>query len=294
MNDAVVKLRQLVHAECAMVQTQALTNVNLTKEITISVQGLTVQLLSEFQSGKRELKLVQQTLGHVGQKTTEIRKDITDIKKTQSQQMPKTDFHGTKLDLIGQQLGVTFDSIAGKTPKEDQETRASVSEEFKRWKKLEAALGAEGQREANTALCERLRVDRAPGTADWILQNRPLQRWFQGEIPFVVISGDTGSGKTFIAGRIIEHLTELCNTDPEKSMSYFFCRKGPSNRRSLVSALKTMAYDIASDKLFAKHLSDVVKKGDLLAQRPASATSQTDVMFPIQTSDSVSNLQGIL
>lgn len=47
-----------------------------------------------------------------------------------------------------------------------------------------------------------------------------------------------------------------------------------------------MAYGIASDKLFAKHLSDVVKRGDLGAQRPASATSGADDEGSAQINDS--------
>lgn len=184
-----------------MMQAQTLTNVILTKDITINVQGLTVQLLSEFQSGRREFTLVKQTVNRVAERATDINKETTDIKNAQSQQLAKLDAHGMKLDVMDQKLDVIIKSVAGNPRKEGQETRASVSEEFKFWKKLEAALGVEGVGEAVKALDERLRIDRVPGTADWILQDSSVQRWYQGEVPFVVISGDTCNGKTFLASR---------------------------------------------------------------------------------------------
>lgn len=167
VNDAMVNLQELADAESAMMQARTLTNVILTKD--------TSRLMSEFPSGRREFTLVKQTVNRVAERATDIKKETTDIKNAQSQQLAKLDAHGMKLDVMNQKLDVIIKSVAGNPRKEGQETRASVSEGFK-WKRLEAALGVEGVGNANKALDERLRIERVPGTTDWILQDRSVQR----------------------------------------------------------------------------------------------------------------------
>jgi len=276
VNELVQKLDELVDNEIAMMQAETMTGVVRLKAFSIRIQDLTLELgdtVSKLQSDTADLTfritLVQQSQSRVEENTI-------DIKKAQTQQDAKLNQHEAKLDMILQlELQRMTNSGSGRQQNESQETKTSVSEEFKRWKKLAAALGAEAARDSNKAFYERVRNERVKGTAEWILEDVAVQNWFRGERPFLVVSGNTGNGKTFIAGRIVE---ELITNKPktgalDKAVAYFFCRKGLGERSSLVMALKTMAYDIAvSDKLFAKHLSDVIKEQKLQSERPASDT----------------------
>ena len=179
--------------------------------------------------------------------------------------------HDAKLDAIFQHL---VNSGSGKQQNANQDTKASVSEGWKKQlKKLAEALGVEGARDLNKAFYERLQHERAKGTTEWILGDAAVQSWMQGETSFVVVNGHSGNGKTFVASRIVEQLlTNKSNVSGlDKAVAYFFCRKGPGERNSVVLALKTMAYDIAvSDKLFANNLSGLIKDHSLQSARPVS------------------------
>lgn len=276
VNELVKKLDELVDNETAMMQAETMTGVVHLKAFSIKIQDLTLELgdtMSKLQSDSVDLSF-RVTL--VQQSQSRIEENTIDIKKAQTQQDAKLNQHEAKLDQILQlQLQRTANSGSGKQQNENQETKTSVSEEFKRWKKLAAALGVEGARDSNKAFYERIRNERVQGTTEWILEDLAVQSWFQGEKPFVVVSGNTGNGKTFIASRIVEELlANKPNTgNLDKAVAYFFCRKGPGERNSVAFALKSMAYDIAvSDKLFAKRLSDLIKEQKLQSERPASDT----------------------
>lgn len=257
VNELVQKLDELVDNEIAMMQAETMTGLVRLKAFSIKIQDLTLELgdtVSKLQSDTADLNF---RITLVQQSQSRIEENTIDIKKAQTQQ-------DAKLDMILQlELQRMTNSGSGRQQNESQETKTSVSEEFKRWKKLAAALGAEAARDSNKAFYERIRNERVKGTAEWILEDVAVQNWFRGERPFLVVSGNAGNGKTFIAGRIVEELiTNKSKTGGlDKAVAYFFCRKGLGERSSLVMALKTMAYDIAvSDKLFAKYLSDVIKE----------------------------------
>jgi len=269
VNELVQKLDELVDNETAMMQAETMTGVVHLKAFSLKIQDLTLELggtMSKLQSDSVDLGF-RVTLVQQSQSRTE--ENTVDIKKVQTQQ-------NSKLDQILQlQLQRTANTGSGKQQNENQETKTSVSEEFKRWKKLAAALGIEGARDSNKAFYERIRNERVKGTTEWILEDTAVQSWFEGEKPFVVVSGNTGNGKTFIASRIVEELiANKPNTgNLDKAVAYFFCRKGPGERHSVAFALRSMAYDIAvSDKLFAKRLSDLIKEQKLQSERPASDT----------------------
>jgi predicted kinase len=200
VNELVQKLDELVDNETAMMQAETMTGVVHLKAFSLKIQDLTLELggtMSKLQSDSVDLGF-RVTLVQQSQSRTE--ENTIDIKKVQTQQ-------NSKLDQILQlQLQRTANTGSGKQQNENQETKTSVSEEFKRWKKLAAALGVEGARESNKAFYERIRNERVKGTTEWILEDTAVQSWFQGGNPFVVVSGNTGNGKTFIASRIVEEL----------------------------------------------------------------------------------------
>lgn len=265
-----------------------MTEVMRIKAMTIKIQGLTVELgkaVSRLRSDGTELifrlTLVQQSQDRIEENTVDIKKGISQA--------------DAKLDTVVEKLDRLYNSGIGKQQNESQETKASVSEEFKRRRKLGAALGVDGVRDLNRSFYERIRDDRVKGTTERFLETAAMRSWLQGEIPFVVVSGETGNGKTFIASRIIEQLTtaKSGNSSLNKAVAYFFCRKGPSERNSVILALKTMAYDIAfSDKLFAKHLSDLVKERGLQSVRTSSKTDPPTEQNPLQPGEPIAETSG--
>lgn len=168
-------------------------------------------------------------------------------------------------------------SASNKQQDAGDKSKAAVSSESKLWKKLEANLGVKSVRSTNATTYERISSERIKGTAEWVLEDDAAKQWFQGETGFLVVSGDAGNGKTFLASRIIDHINDQVKPNThgsDKSMAYFFCRKGQTEGQYVSLALKAMAYEIArtgNDKLYAKHLTDLVESGKL---------SQNDTALP--------------
>jgi hypothetical protein len=276
VTDMVDKLDELVKIECQMMSAETMTGMTRIKAFSIRIQDLTMKLgesVSKLRSDTTDLTfrldVVQQSQGRIEENTI-------DIKKAQNQQVTMLSQQGAMISQQGAKLDEFFQRLAtsgsGKQQNESQETKTSVSEEFKRWKKLGSALEVEGAMDLNKAFYERIRSDRVKGTTDWILEDAAVKNWIQGETSFVVVNGDTGNGKTFIASRLVEHLIRNKPSvgSPERAVAYFFCRKGLGERSSVVLALKTMAYDVAlSDKLFANNLSGLIKDHTLQSARPA-------------------------
>lgn len=282
INDAVANLNDLVVFETSMMQASTLTEVMRIKAFTMNIQGLTIELGKTMSKSQSESNF---RLSYIQQSQDRMEEKIIDFKKAQSQTNAKLD---SMVGTIAERVGRMMSSGIGRQQNETQETKTSVSKELKRWEKLAAALDVEGAKELNKAFYERIRQERVRGTTDWILEDTTVKSWIQGEIPFVVMSGATGNGKTFTASRVVEQLitSKANSSDPDKAVAYFFCRRGPYERSSVIMALKTMAYDIASsDQLFAKHLSDLIKDRKLQSNRTASRVNLTATT--IDSADSI-------
>ncbi|OAQ74510.1 NACHT and TPR domain-containing protein [Purpureocillium lilacinum] len=92
-----------------------------------------------------------------------------------------------------------------------------------------------------------------PGTGDWITQDEGVSAWFSGEKPYLWISGNAGTGKSFLTSRIISWKRD--NLDESASVGYFFFRANNPETRSVVQALRDVAYQLSeSDGFYAKDL----------------------------------------
>jgi Cdc6-like AAA superfamily ATPase len=280
INDAVDNLNELVTFESSMMQAVTLKEVMGIKTFTMNLQGLTIELGKTMSNMQSESNF---RLSHIQQSQDRMEENTIDLKKGQSQANTKLD----SLQLSMEKLGRMINGVTGKQLNEPQDTKDSVSKERKRWEKLAAALEVEGAKESNKTFYERIRKERVPGTTEWIQDHEAVKSWIQGETPFVVMSGDTGNGKTFIASRIIDQLI-TSTTNPDKALAYFFCRRGSRERSSVIMALKTMAYDIASsDQLFAKYLMDLVADRKLQSARTAIKVDLTSTTSDLLDSNDV-------
>lgn len=182
INDAVDKLKELVVFETSMMQANTLTEVMCIKTFTINIRGLTVELgktMSKLQTDSAESNF---RLTHVQQAQDRIEENTIDLKKTTSQTNAKID---TMAGTIVERVERMIKSGIGRQQNESQETRSSVSEELKRWKKLAAALEVEDARESNRACYERIREERVSGTTGWVLEDATVTSWLKGDTPLL-------------------------------------------------------------------------------------------------------------
>ncbi|KAI5460361.1 hypothetical protein BGZ63DRAFT_246396 [Mariannaea sp. PMI_226] len=99
---------------------------------------------------------------------------------------------------------------------------------------------------------------RVDGTGDWILEDEGLQAWLNAETPYLWVCGAAGTGKSFLTTRLIawgsEHLSHL---------AYFYFRDNNPETRSVLQALRDIAYQISeSDAFYAKQLLKLLRSND--------------------------------
>lgn len=100
---------------------------------------------------------------------------------------------------------------------------------------------------------------RVPGTGDWIRTEQLFTAWTKQENPVLWISGNPGSGKSFLSENIITFLQELhpqgVNHPSHTSIGYFFFKDSDPQTRSFHQALRDLAYQIyQNDPLYAKYI----------------------------------------
>lgn len=272
---AVETVETLVHNESLMMQAILVRKATEIRAIAVDIQGLTVRWSKaayNLQADTAELKvrmtLVGQSLEGIQGSQIEIRENTSEIKTIAIDTRKAQVQHSTAIEAIDKKLSALMEKSGSNKQREVAEkSKAAVSSESKLWKKLEATLGVKSVRTTNESTYERVSKERIKGTAEWITKSNEVQEWLSGEAPFLIVSGDGGHGKTFLASRIIDQITDLCKPGAhgsDKAMAYFFCRKGQAESQNVSLALKTMAYEIArTDTLYAKYLTDVLESDKL-------------------------------
>jgi hypothetical protein len=100
------------------------------------------------------------------------------------------------------------------------------------------------------------------GSGDWIRSEEALTAWVDlDEQPLLWISGNPGSGKSFLTYNIINYIHELAQKSSSEvpddaSVAYFFFRDNDAKTQSIQQALHDMAYQLTqSDPVYAKYLA---------------------------------------
>ena len=101
--------------------------------------------------------------------------------------------------------------------------------------------------------------NRVQGTGDWVRNEQLFQLWYQQKNPVLYISGNPGSGKSYLSGNIISYLQEQhpqgVQHTSRTSVGYFFFKDNNPKTRSLLQALRDLAYQISqNDPVYAKHV----------------------------------------
>jgi hypothetical protein len=121
------------------------------------------------------------------------------------------------------------------------------------------------------ALNERAEVKdskkRVPGTGDWIRNEELFMSWMDQENPVLWISGNPGSGKSYLSGNIIAYLQEQHPQGVQHpsriSIGYFFFKDSDPQTRSFHQALRDLAYQISqNDPVYAKYIDSQCQSPD--------------------------------
>lgn len=100
---------------------------------------------------------------------------------------------------------------------------------------------------------------RVPGTGDWIRKEDLFQAWMNQDNPVLWVSGNPGSGKSYLSGNMISFLGQQYPQGVQHashiSIGYFFFKNNDPRTRSFKQALNDLAYQISqNDPIYAKYI----------------------------------------
>ncbi|KAL4981698.1 hypothetical protein BDW68DRAFT_172017 [Aspergillus falconensis] len=104
--------------------------------------------------------------------------------------------------------------------------------------------------------------NRIPGSGAWVEEK--LRSWWEGSEPILWLHGGPGVGKSFIASKIITELSKgVLSAAPAPVVGSFFCRNNDVDLRSLNKALRTLAWQVVTQREdFAAHAEEFCLKED--------------------------------
>lgn len=107
-----------------------------------------------------------------------------------------------------------------------------------------------------------INANRIPGSGSWI-EDR-IQSWWRGSQPLLWLHGGPGVGKSHLASKIITDLSKPeSSSAPPPVVASFFFKNNDVDLRSLNKALRTLAWQIATQRPgFAAHSEEFFLKED--------------------------------
>ncbi|RLL95865.1 hypothetical protein CFD26_105362 [Aspergillus turcosus] len=106
---------------------------------------------------------------------------------------------------------------------------------------------------------DRISKARVPGTGDWIRREDVFQGWLDRDLPVMFVSGNPGSGKSYLSSSIIAFLRDKYPQGVQHpshvSIGYFFFKDDNPATRSFHQALRDLAYQLSrNDPAYEKYL----------------------------------------
>ncbi|OBT67190.1 hypothetical protein VE03_02603 [Pseudogymnoascus sp. 23342-1-I1] len=178
---------------------------------------------------------------------TSINSLLSDLEELTSQEHLMVSAHS--LNLTHQALRNTEELL-------ERDSRKNDRDRLERVKASLNPISASGQVFSST------NANRIPGSGSWI-EDR-IRTWWQGSQPLLWLHGGPGVGKSHLASKIITDLpkTESATNRPPMVAS-FFCKNNDVDLRSLNKALRTLAWQIATQRpSFATHAEEFSLKED--------------------------------
>jgi tetratricopeptide (TPR) repeat protein/nucleoside-triphosphatase THEP1 len=170
---------------------------------------------------------------------------LAELEELTSQEHLMVSAHGLKL---------THQALRNTEKLLEREDRKTDREQLERVKTALNPISASGQ------VFSSINENRIPGSGRWI-ENR-LRSWRQGYQPLLWLHGGPGVGKSHLASKIIEDLSESEASIPPVVCSFFF-KNNDVDLRSLNNALRTLAWQIATQQpSFALHAEEFSLRED--------------------------------
>ncbi|CAG8016084.1 unnamed protein product [Penicillium nalgiovense] len=109
---------------------------------------------------------------------------------------------------------------------------------------------------------DKIHKARVPGTGDWVHKDEVFQSWINKQSPVIFVSGNPGSGKSFLAANMISFLLERfppgLKDSPLTSTGYFFFKSDNPQTRSFHQALRDVACQISkNDPGYRRYLASI-------------------------------------
>ncbi|KAE8440341.1 hypothetical protein EG329_008560 [Mollisiaceae sp. DMI_Dod_QoI] len=124
---------------------------------------------------------------------------------------------------------------------------------------LRRALCAEAAAD-NEAFGKNIEASRLSRSGDWVLKEQLYDKWFQMEFPVLWILGKPGTGKTYLASRILSHIRQNSGL-----ATFFYIREGMNTQHTPEVILKVIAYQITGlYETYRGRAVRVCKDGDSL------------------------------
>lgn len=179
---------------------------------------------------------------------TSINSLLSELEELTSQEHLMVSAHG--LNLTHQALRNTEELL-------ERDGRKNDRDRLERVKKSLDPVSASGQVFSST------NANRIPGSGSWI-EDR-IRTWWQGSQPLLWLHGGPGVGKSHLASKIISDLSKPeSSTTPPPTVASFFCKNNDVDLQSLNKALRTLAWQIATQQpTFAAHAEEFSLKEDL-------------------------------
>lgn len=141
------------------------------------------------------------------------------------------------LDRLDERVQTEIALITAKTHATSQRIEVKADNEIDRGL-LRRALCAEAAAD-NEAFGKNIEASRLSRSGDWVLQEQLYNKWIQMEFPVLWILGKPGTGKTYLASRILSHIRENSGL-----ASFFYIREGMNTQHTPEVILKVIAYQI--------------------------------------------------
>ncbi|KAJ5112524.1 Tetratricopeptide-like helical [Penicillium argentinense] len=177
---------------------------------------------------------------------TEVSSLLAELEELTSQENMMVSAHGLK--LTHQALRNTEELLERDDRRHDRE-------------KLEKVKAALQPVSGSSQVFSFINENRIPGSGIWI--EDMLRTWWQGNQPLLWLHGGPGVGKSHLASKIITGFAsgEFSGTAP--LVASFFCRNNDVDLRSINKALRTLAWQVATQSpSFATHVEEFCLKED--------------------------------
>ncbi|KAK6345274.1 hypothetical protein TWF718_007199 [Orbilia javanica] len=152
----------------------------------------------------------------------------------------------SKIDDVADSVEQISKRVEGSRSQDSKTTATEALEKIK--EKLDPQLDLEDDLNALKCL---------GGTGDWVLTEPLIQRWIDGNIPLLRLSGGPGAGKSHISSFLVRHLLEIQKKNRKVSVGYFFFKENDPSRNCFAIALRTIAYQLAlSDPTYRRFIGN--------------------------------------